>query len=185
MRLGEELSDWPFYMSLGAQVELDDMDDPSVKYASIEAAIASAKYQKASNKPELGPTLFSTNGAIHQRFSADRAKNGDPVSLRKSYNAEVSAVRLASARAKMKALSATFNPDAWEIVKGDVYQAYLAQRFAKDARFRAMVQAIKQKGGDILFVNGKEPTDLGVGVLDDGTVVGGENKIGKWIQALA
>lgn len=181
MRLGEELSDWPFYLSLGTQIELEDLADPSVKYASIEAAIASAKYQKASNKPELGPTLFSTNGAIHQRFSG---ANSTPESLRKSYADEVAAVRLASGRAKMKALGATFNADTWESVKGDVYQAYLAQRFAKDDRFRAMVQAIKERG-EILFVNGKEPTDLGVGLLDDGTVVGGENKIGKWIQALA
>jgi len=181
-RLGDELSDWPRYMSVGGDVELDDLDNPSVKYGSIEAAIASAMYQKASDKPELGPTLFSVTGAIHQRYVSERDNAATATTAAKNKSA---AIRLATGKIKMKALKVAFDQAKWDSVKGDLYKAYLAQRFAKDVRFRAMVQAITAKGGAIMYANGKEPTELGVGVLDDGTIVGGENKIGKWIQALA
>jgi hypothetical protein len=33
-------------------------------------------------------------------------------------------------------------------------------------------------------MNGTEPTELGVGVLKDGTVVGGENKVGQIMMGL-
>ena len=85
----------------------------------------------------------------------------------------------------MKGYKATWNQDAWDTQKDGVYQAYLAQRFAADGRFRAMVEAIKTKGGEIMFVNGVDPSYLGVGVRIDGSIAGGDNMIGKWISALA
>jgi hypothetical protein len=190
-RLGPELADWQRYMSLGTLVEIADLSDPSIKYPSIEAAIASAKYQKATDKPDLGPQLFRVDGAIHQKFEKEREKFREvdaPLSaIQDSVDAEVSMIRVASGKAKMKAYKAAWNQEAWEseAVRDTVYRAYLAQRFAVDARFRSMIEAIKAKGGQILFVNGVDPSYLGVGVRVDGSVSGGDNKVGKWMMELA
>jgi hypothetical protein len=194
LRLGAELSDWPRYMSLGIQVEIADLSDPSIKYPSIEAAIAAAKYQKATDKPELGAALFRVEGAIHQKFETERGKltaTGAPAeALAKSVDDEVAMMRIATGKAKLKAYKATWNQDAWDAQRDGVYQAYLAQRFATDARFRTMIEAIKMQiaaepQNVIMFVNGVDPSYLGVGVRVDGSIAGGENMIGKWMQALA
>ena len=47
-----------------------------------------------------------------------------------------------------------------------------------------MVDAIVAAGGEILFANGTVPSELGVGVLPDGGVVGGDNRVGKWMMEL-
>lgn len=188
-RLGADLADWPRYMTLGTQVEIADLSDPTIKYPSIEAAIAAAKYQKATDKPELGASLFRVEGAIHQKFEKEREKlvaTGAPAdALAKSVDDEVAMVRIASGKAKMKAYKATWNQDAWDTQRDGVYQAYLAQRFATDGRFKAMVEAVKSKGGELMFVNGVDPSYLGVGVRIDGSIAGGDNMIGKWIAGLA
>ena len=212
LRLGEELADWPRYLTLGIQTEIADLSDPTIKYPSVEAAIAAAKYQKATDKAELGASLFRVEGAIHQKFEKEREKlrsTGAPAealallkampksqipppelrnlieALEKSVDDEVGLVRVSSGVNKMKSYKATWNKDAWETQRDGIYKAYMAQRFATDARFRAMVEAIKAKGGEILFVNGVEPSYLGVGVRIDGSIAGGENMIGKWMMALA
>jgi hypothetical protein len=188
-RLGADLSDFSRYLSLGTLAEITDLNDPTVKYPSIEAAIASAKYQKATDKAELGAQLFRVDGAIHQKFEKEREKlraAGSPQSaIEDSVDAEVSLIRVASGKAKMKAYKAAWNQEAWDLERDAVYRAYLSQRFATDARFRAMIEAIKAKGGDILFVNGVDPSYLGVGVRIDGSVSGGDNNVGKWMLGLA
>ena len=194
LRLGPDLADWPRYLSLGMQntavFTLPDLSDPSVRYPSIEAAIASAKYQRATNKAEMGATLFKIDGTIHQKFEKEREKliatGAPPDALAKSIDDEVATVRIISGKAKMGAYKAVWDPAAWEAPGGrdDVYPAYLAQRFAVDGRFRAMIQAIKAKGGEILFVNGTDPSYLGVGVRVDGSISGGDNMVGKWMMNL-
>jgi hypothetical protein len=47
-----------------------------------------------------------------------------------------------------------------------------------------MIQAIKAKGGEILFVNGTDPSYLGVGVRVDGSISGGDNRVGRWMMNL-
>ena len=198
LRLGPELADWPRYMSLGMQntavFTLTDLSDPSIRYPSIEAAIASAKYQRATDKAELGAQLFDLKGAVHQKFEQEREKllatgNGTPEAIAKSIDDEVATVRILSGKAKMggKGYRATWDQAAWEAPGGRdaVYPAYLAQRFAVDGRFRAMITAIKARGGEILFVNGADPSYLGVGVRIDGSISGGDNMVGKWMLSLS
>jgi hypothetical protein len=189
LRLGPDLQDWPRYLSLGMPVELTDPTVPGVVYPSVEAAIASAKYQRATDKPDLGPQLFRVEGAIHQKFAGERAKlvaaGGAEEAIAKTYDDEVSTMRVMSGAAKMKAYKATWDKTAWDAVKMDAYRTYIAQRAEKDERFRTMLAAIKAAGGELLFANGTEVNELGVGVRVDGSVVGGENKIGKLMMDLA
>ena len=188
LRLGEAYSDWPRYLTVGALSEIADLTNPAIKYPNIEAAVASAKYQRASDKPELGPSLFRVEGAIHQKFDRERQRlgegGGSKELLEKTLKDEIGAIRLGSSKNKMRALKATWNQDAWDTQKGEVYQAYLTQRYERDARFRAMIDAIRAKGGEILIENGTEYNELGVGVRVDGSIVGGDNRIGKWMMGL-
>ena len=182
-RLGPTLADWPRYMTLAAQIEIVDLTDSAVRYPSIEAAIASAKFQKATNMPALGPQLFRVEGAIHQSYVRKREGMAADA-LPKSIEDEATAVRVASGQNKMKAYKAVWDPDAWSAQKMELYKAYLDQRFSTDPRFREMVQAIQAKGGEIMFVNGTDANELGIGVRKDGSIAGGENKIGRLIQDL-
>ncbi len=193
MRIGAALADWPRYMSLGTLVELTDMHNPSVKYPSVEAAIASAKYQLATDKAEIGPQIFRVEGAVHAKWDKEREKimatmpSGDERerAMEKSVDDQVAMTRVASGANKMKAYKATYDRAAWDAQKEGAYRAYLRQRFEKDERFREMVLAIREAGGQILFANGTEPSELGVGIRLDGSVAGGENKVGNWMMELA
>jgi hypothetical protein len=189
-RLGEDYSDWPRYMSLGTLVDtyISDMNDPAIKYPSVEAAIASAKYQLATKKPELGPKIFSVNEVVHQKFQREREKlvetGAPPEALRKSVDDQVAQTRILSSKNKMNAYKAEWNPDAWDAQKEMVYRNYLTERYLVDDRFQTMVNAIRARGGEILFVNGTEYNQLGVGVRVDGSIVGGDNLIGKIMMSL-
>ena len=181
LRLGSDLSDWPRYLSFTTQVEIQDISNPSIKYPNLEAAIASAMYQKASTSPDLGPTLFSVGGTIHQKFAALREKMTNPSDIITSEDSEVKEFRSQAGKRK----NYNWDQGKWDSIRNDVYKSYLAQRYTSDARFRTMIQTIKQKGGKIVFANGDKATELGVGIhKDTGAIVGGDNLIGKWMMAL-
>jgi hypothetical protein len=193
-RLGPEFADWQRYMGLGTITELTDMNDPSVKYPSIEAALASAKYQFATNLPkEVGPTLFRIEGATHQEFEAERARlraaGATTEALQKTVNDQVNKTRILSGKNYIQGKrKGTFDAGAWDAKKAQVYQEYLTQRYTKDVRFRDMVNAIAVLGGDIQYANGTEYNEMGVGIREEGgreINVGGDNKIGKWIMSLS
>jgi hypothetical protein len=189
-RLGAALADWKNYMALGTPVEITDLADPSIKYPSVEAAIAAAKYQRTTDKPALGASLFRVEGAIYQKYLPEiTAAERWSEAYYSAIDRLVVAIRTAATPKKMESYRAIpkkeeWNKAAWDAQKADVYQGYLMQRFRVDERFREMVQAIQRAGGEILFANGTESTELGVGIRVDGSVAGGENKVGKWIQEL-
>jgi mRNA (guanine-N7-)-methyltransferase len=186
LRLGSELSDWPRYMSTGTLVEIADSVNPTIKYPSVEAAIASGKYQRATNKPELGPKLFAVEGSVHQKYEAERVKAaGDEAAIRRATDDELNMIRTVSGKNSVKKYKGEWNQTAWDAARDEVYRTYLSERYRIDARFRTMVQMIKEKGGEILFVNGVDPSPLGVGVRADGSLAGGDNLVGKWIMDLA
>jgi hypothetical protein len=185
LRLGEALKDWPRYMSLGTYVEIPDRTDPSVKYPSVEAAIGSAKFQVATNIPAKGPQLFRVEGTIHQTIERSRAGRTGEV-LDAMMDAEVKSIREESQKTRIsKRHGGVWNDEAWLAAREGVYRDYLQKRYNVDARFKAMIDAIRATGEEILFANGREPNALGVGVLEDGTIVGGENIVGKIMMSLS
>ena len=183
-RLGAELSDWPRYMSFTTQIEITDLWDPTIKYPNLEAAIASAVFQKSTDKPELGPTMFRVEGALHQKFANKRLTLTSPADIQKSEDYEIIEVKSLANASYKKTIGATWDKAAWEAQRDEIYKRYLKQRFDTDARFRKMIQSIQLQGGEILFANGKEPSYLGVGIKPDGTVAGGDNLLGKWMGEL-
>lgn len=187
-RLGPELMDWPRYLATGMLFEIEDRTDPSIKYPSIDAAVSSEKY-KLTEKPELGPRMFRVEGAIHQKYERQRKELEDKAASKEELDGvlldELRFTRAAATTSKMTSMKVTWDQSKWDSVKGEVYRSYIRQRYERDGRYRAMIDAIHAKGGQILIENGTEPNQLGVGVLSDGTVVGGENMIGKLMMANA
>jgi hypothetical protein len=184
-RLGMDLADWPTYMGLGTLIPggIPDLADETVRYPSVEAAIASAKFQQASDKPPLGPQFFRLEAAIHQKF--ERMRDGKtPAEIAKITHEQTGATRIASAGPRMRQYGAAWDKDKWATARDTVYKSYLARRYALDDRFRRMVDGIKALGGEILFANGTDPTELGVGVRVDGSISGGDNLVGRWMLAL-
>ena len=187
LRLGPEFSDWPRYLSMGTLVEIPDSGLAGVRYPSVEAAIASAKYQRATDKPDLGAKLFAIDGLVDKKYKGDRERATaarDDVAVRKTVDDQVAMTRLVSGKNKIKANKAEWNQGAWDAARDEVYRAYLTERLRADGRFRAILEAIKAKEGEILFVNGVEPSELGVGVRVDGSLVGGDNLVGQWMMRL-
>jgi hypothetical protein len=85
----------------------------------------------------------------------------------------------------------------WDEEKERVYRAYLKERYYDDERFKEIVDRVTKMAKDtpfvsadgivhpeLMLVNGTEYNELGVGVKD-GTVVGGDNKVGKWFMELS
>lgn len=213
-RLGPENKDWPRYLSLGTLVPDSILDkirpnpgsvggggtmaaEPSILYPSVEAAIAAAKFQVATDKPELGPQIFRIEGALHQKFETERQRlAGNEAALKKTVDDQVAQTRVLSGKAKMKGFKATWNQEEWEAEKEAVYKKYLEARYEVDDRFKELVDRvvelakanpIKAEDGTVytepILVNGTEPTELGVGVRG-GVLVGGQNRVGKWIASL-
>ena len=132
----------------------------------------------------FGPRLFRVESSIHQKFVKEREKLTSADAIAKSVDAEVRAVRENSSNPKFTTYNVLWDPTAWNAAKEDMYKGYLQQRYQVDDRFRAMIDAIKARKGRIMFVNGADASDLGVGVRIDGSVAGGENKIGTWMMEL-
>jgi hypothetical protein len=171
---------WRRWLSTYALSPLKDLDDPTVIYPSMEAAFAAAKFKYASNKPELGATLFRAEGDIHQKYERTRAEKGqinekEDLSLMEDEGDEV---RKTTKPTEMKKLGAKFNETMWREALPRVLEGYVAQRYANDARFRGILEAIKTRKGHLMFFTAGNPTELS-GKLSDADEIEGENLLGR------
>jgi hypothetical protein len=213
-RLDPENKDWPRYLSLGMLVPegLTDQVAPNpssigggqtvpikraVFYPSVEAGIAAAKYQIATDKPELGPQIFGLEGTLHQKFESERQRlAGNDAAMKKTVDDQVAQTRVLSGKAKIKGFKAAWDQEAWDTGKEVVYKKYLRERFRLDERFKDLASRVVKltkenpvtaQDGTVyrepILVNGTDPSELGVGVRG-GVLVGGQNKVGKWIAEL-
>ena len=200
--LGPEFKDWRRYLMMGAQSEI--VDDEGVRFPSIDAAIAAFKVDSADRdpafkgkpvEPGFGKKLFGVTSTNHQKYEKERtelAASGatDWKLFEKINMRETTSIRERSASTGKDSYFTIYgllwNKEKWDATKFDKYRAYFAQRFAKDEKFRRIIQAILARGGEILYANGTkaEGNDLGVGVDASGTVVGGGNALGKMMMEL-
>ena len=200
MRLGDALSDWPRYLTTGMFFELEDkyIPNPAVTYPSIDAAVSAAKYQVATTYPEIAQKQLAVNGTQFQAYlqlkAQEEAKGASKAVLDALANKFMKIIRAVGVNENILKLGKKyasntkqtkpmeFNPDKWLTNRASAYKTYIKQRYEKDARYRAMIDAVRAKGGEILVENGKTYNELGVGVLPDGTILGGDNLIGKWMM---
>jgi len=171
--------DWARYISTITPSNLRDVLDPSIIYPSLEAAFASGLIQSATDKPELGPVLFSVNSTIHQDYL--RKLNDEPTASdsRKTeiLEEELAAIRHQIKPAELKRLGVKFNPTQWASERDDIMQHFITERYNTDTEFKRIMDAIKAKNGILVYWNGPNPGDLGGLVKDNNTIVG-QNKLG-------
>ena len=181
------------WISPGSPFTIDDPVNASEKYPSIEHFLAGMRYKVATDKPALSQSLFGTDGTIHQKFlrqrSAEVGVGAGSKPLSDDRDAaliveELKEVHNEMRQTAMKKWKAKFDESKWSAVKDDLLKEAIRQRWAKDARFRTIVEAAKQQGKYLLFYTGSASSEYGgkrtnVGVLE------GENKVGKAIMEVA
>lgn len=176
------------------------IEDPETKvvYPTVEHYIAGMRIKLATNKPELAETLFSREGSIHQKFLTDRVAltNAGTKALSEEEDArlleaEVAAVKDAMREPFLKRYwrgtpGKIIDEAVWATAKDGVIEDAIGQRWTKDARFRKIVEAARERGKYLLYYTPGTSTSNVGGVRSTKTgAIEGQNKIGKTIMKLA
>ena len=174
---------WAKYISTYAPFNFRDRNNPTITYENMEAAIGAEKYKVATNKPDLGQTLFATFGTIHQKYEEARSGVTDSEELKKLTEEEGSAYRTEQSEKTMGKHKATFNKEKWDNVKEAIIADYARQRFERDEKFRKIIQ----KAGElevklVYYTDTKGSNELG-GIIKDGAIIG-ENLYGRALMEL-
>lgn len=169
---------WRRYISTFAPFEYRDTHTPDIVYNSLEAAIGSAKYQIASDRPELGPQTFSSNGNLHQTFAQERMNT----SQEDNYDKEGMAMRDAQKEKEMRKTGARFQSEAWNANKERVLSEFVRQRYERDAHFKEILDAIQVRKARLVYSPTGTPTELSGTVQTDGSIQG-DNLLGRVYMA--
>lgn len=175
-----------------APFPLDDSTDPEVKYPSVEHYIAAMRVKVASDKPELAKTLFSREGTIHQKFHNLRMTESvggtKPIPEARDYELlkeETAEVKDYSRAPMLKRYKCTVDEAKWAAAKDQVLRDALTQRWTRDARFRRIVEAARDKGKFLLYYTPGAATSNVGGIRRTDGRIEGENRMGKVIMELA
>jgi len=176
------------------------IEDPETKiiYPTVDHYIAGMRIKLATSKPELAETIFSREGSIHQKFLTDRVAltnaGTKPLSEEEDtrlLEAEVAAVKDAMREPYLKRYwrdtpGKIVDEAVWATKKSDVIEDAINQRWTKDARFRKVVEAARDRGKYLLYYTpGAASSNVG-GIRSTKTgVIEGQNMIGKIIMRLA
>ena len=176
------------------------IEDPETKvvYPTVDHYIAGMRMKLATNKPELAGSIFGREGSIHQKFLTDRVAltNAGTKSLSEEEDArlleaEVAAVKDAMREPFLKrfwrgSAGKIVDEAKWATAKDQVIEDAIQQRWTKDARFRKIVEAARDRGKYLLYYTPGSSTSNVGGIRSTKTgAIEGQNKIGKTIMRLA
>ena len=181
---------WKRYISTFTPFTFRDIHNPSVMYTSLEAVLGAAKYQLATNKPELGTQIFSTVGNIHQAIVEEKQKLTEG---KRTLTADEEATfiesegtqfRNAQKPVDIRKTGAKFNADAWtnEAIES-VLNDYLRQRFEGDAQFRKILEAVAAQNARLVYSVPKSASEL-CGTVTDAGAIEGHNLYGRALMKL-
>jgi hypothetical protein len=178
--LGLKDAYWRRYISTVTPFAFKDRLDPAVVYPNFEAAIASAKLQVASKKPELGPQLFGLTGNLHQAIVAEEAAAGAGIDDNSRAELAEKEVKAIFAAMKTKALKEVgikkIVPEAWEAQRESIIVDYVRQRFEGDVKFREILAALAAQKARLVYSYAASG-DL-AGEVDEETI-SGDNLYGR------
>jgi len=197
IRVGDK--NWRRYLSTYAPFRYTDLTDPSIHYTSLEAAIGAAKFQIATNKPQLGAATFSEAGSIHQDIeqkkaalilgvAAGAAGAGVPRALTAAELAafieeEGNAYRDSHKLPAIRKLGAKWNADAWLAARERVLNTYVRQRFELDGHFKKILEAVSAMKARLVYYAAGTGTELSGAIKSDATIEG-ENLYGRALLRL-
>jgi len=171
---------WRRYISTVTPFGFKDRLDPSVVYPNFEAAIASAKLQVASKKPELGPQLFGLTGNLHQAIVAEEAAAGAAANDNAKADLAEKEVKAIFTAMKMKALKEVgvkkIVPEAWEAQREAIIVDYVRQRFEGDVKFKEILAALGAQKARLVY--GYSASGDLAGEVDEETI-SGDNLYGR------
>lgn len=179
---GIENKHWRRYLSTFTPFEFHDVFNPSIKYPSLEAAMSSAKYHIATNKPELGPQLFSTIGNIHQQLlSQIRKASITDDEIAELYDNEGMTMRDAGKPVAIKKMGAKFDKNAWEFNKFGILCDYVRQRYENDKIFCDILTGMQKQNAILVYNAGAN--ELSGNINTDGEFTG-DNLYGRALMHL-
>jgi hypothetical protein len=184
------------WIGLGGRFPVPDPDDPSITYPTVVHFMAGMKLKKGTTKPDLGRTLMSTTGKIHQDFMTKRrAEGGVKLESARDFDLlkeELSEVQRALNKTYLRAYGiANVDDTKWVPVKDEMLRYALNYRWTRDERFRKGVEAAKDEGKYMLYaataeVSAKNSAAELSGVRSPATgKITGENKVGRFIMEIA
>jgi hypothetical protein len=150
---------------------LRDLKDSSIIYPSLEAALAAAKYQVASKKPEQGAALFSEVGNLHQGFARQRLSATTEKDIWSLTEDEGDAVRKAAKAAKI-------DEAAWSAARDDIAFQYAKQRYDTDPKFRGILDALKERKAHLMYKSTAAAREYGAELNEDDEIEG-VNLVGR------
>ena len=181
------------WIAPGSPFPISDPVTPTETYPSIEHFLAGMRYKVATDKPGLAQALFSPTGTIHQKFlrqrDAEKGIGAGAKPLSDDRDAELLTEEMKEVHNEMrltgmKKRSAKFNDAKWNDVKDELLKEAVRQRYAKDARYRTILEAAKQQGKTLLFYTGSASSEYG-GKQTKEKYLEGENKLGKAMMEIA
>jgi predicted NAD-dependent protein-ADP-ribosyltransferase YbiA (DUF1768 family) len=85
-----------------------------------------------------------------------------------------------------KTYGAVIDEARWATIKDEVLEDAITQRWTKDARFRRIVEAARDRGKYLLYYTpGASVSNMGGHRVPQTGVIEGENRVGKIIMSLA
>jgi hypothetical protein len=180
------------WLSPNAPFRIPDPSDPTELYPSVEHYIAGQKLKRASNKPELGPNLFTNTGTVHQSFERQRLELTDGGTKALSEDVDFDLLKKESEKvrdelkpASLRKYGVVIDDGKYETLKNGIIREALQYRLEKDVRFRKIIEAARSQGKVLLYYTGTVAgSELG-GVRRANGQIDGQNKIGKFIMELA
>ena len=186
------------WLAPSARFPIEDNDESlegqeATIYPTMDHYIAGMRAKLATDKPELAKTLFSREGTIHQKALTDRLAltnaGTKPLSQEEDarlLEAEIAAVKDAMRAPYLKRYKATIDEAAWATAKDAVIETAISQRWDRDARFRKIVEAARNRGKYLLYYTPGSTTSNVGGVRSAATGrIEGDNKIGRVMMELA
>lgn len=187
------------WLATGSPFEIvDRMADPDtgaekeVRYPTIEHYMAGMKFKLASNMPRLAETIFSRTGIIHTDMLGIRqqesAVGGRAISYERDQELLADEVKRIYEEMKPGALrryKTTVDETRWAAMKDNLLRDALAQRYARDARFRKIVDAARDQGKYLLNYVASAGSELGGKFVKTRGQIDGENKVGVFIMEAA
>jgi SAM-dependent methyltransferase len=169
---------WRRYISTVAPFNYKDRMDPSIVYPNLEAALASAKLQVASKRPELGPQLFSVTGNLHQELVPEITAAGTDEDV--LFDLAEREVKGIFAALKPKALKEVgvkkIEGEAWAAQQEEILVDYVRQRFEGDVKFQTILAALGAQKARLVYSYAASG-DLAGGVEDE--TITGPNLYGR------
>ncbi len=179
---GIKLKHWRRYLSPYAPFTYHDLEDPSIEYATLEAAWYGSMIGVASSKPGLRGPMFSVESNTHQSAATERGEGAfNPEQIDSYVEEGKKYFGLIDTPAKLKRTGIEINKALWNERKEQVLIDLLKQRYDRDPVYKQIVDSIRSKKARVYFysVSGKD-NDL-AGTLSGDEIRGG-NLLGRAIM---